>query len=76
MAQILVRNLEAEVIEALKSRARSNHRSLEAELRLILQEAANAAPMGAAALAAQVRLRLGGRDHSDSATLLAEDRAR
>ena len=39
MASLHVRQLEPEIIEALKERARRNHRSAEAEHRLILREA-------------------------------------
>ncbi len=39
MPSLHVRQLEPQIIEALKERARKNHRSAEAEHRLILQEA-------------------------------------
>ena len=38
MASLHVRQLEPEIIEALKERARRNHRSAEAEHRSILRE--------------------------------------
>jgi plasmid stability protein len=40
MAQLIVRNLDDEVKERLRARARRNGRSLEAEAREILREAA------------------------------------
>jgi plasmid stability protein len=40
MSQILVRNLSPETVERLKKRAKKNKRSLEAEVRQILYEAA------------------------------------
>jgi plasmid stability protein len=40
MSQILVRNLSPETVELLKKRARENKRSLEAEVREILDDAA------------------------------------
>jgi plasmid stability protein len=40
MAQMTVRNLDEGVYEALKARARRNHRSLEAEARAVLERAA------------------------------------
>lgn len=40
MSQILVRNLSPETVERLKKRAKTNKRSLEAEVREILDEAA------------------------------------
>ena len=38
MASLHVRQLEPEIVEALKERARRNHRSAEAEHRAILKE--------------------------------------
>lgn len=39
MAQIIVRNLDDSVVNALKERAEHNNRSLEAEVRHILEQA-------------------------------------
>lgn len=39
MAQVLVRQLDEEVVNRLKERAKTNGRSLEAEIRTILREA-------------------------------------
>jgi plasmid stability protein len=81
MAEVLVCNVDETVVERLEARARANGRSLQAELKLILQQAAlpaNARPSRAEyrALANQVRAALGNRPQSDSAELLAEDRGR
>lgn len=76
MAQVLVRNLDAKHVERLKERARQNGRSLEAELRGILERAASADLAEARTLAARIRRRLAGRKHSDSAAMVAEDRQR
>ena len=40
MAMLTIRNLEDDVVGALKQRARRNHRSLEAEVRELLRDAA------------------------------------
>jgi plasmid stability protein len=40
VATLTIRNLEEEVVGALKARARRNHRSLEAEVRELLRDAA------------------------------------
>jgi len=40
MANVTIRNLDDAVVETLKARARDHHRSLEAELRMLLTEAA------------------------------------
>lgn len=81
MSEVLVRNLDQDVVEQLKARARDSGRSLQAELKLILEQAAQPAPPPSAraeyrALADQVRAALGDRPQADSAALLAEDRAR
>jgi len=44
MAQLLVRRIADDVKERLKARAKRHSRSLEAEVRSILEEAANATP--------------------------------
>lgn len=40
MATLTIRNLDDQVVERLKERARDNERSLEAEVRVLLAEAA------------------------------------
>ncbi|MGH6899758.1 MAG: FitA-like ribbon-helix-helix domain-containing protein [Geminicoccaceae bacterium] len=40
MATLTIRNLEDDVVGALKARARRNHRSLEAEVRELLRDVA------------------------------------
>ena len=77
MAQILVRGLDDAVIERLRQRAESHHRSLEAELREILEQASRQVD-GATARdrADRIRHKLEGRSHSDSAELIREDRER
>ena len=76
MAQVLVRELDPETVERLKARAARHGRSLEAELRLILEQAAARDSAKAAVLASRVRRRLAGRTHTDSAILVSEDRER
>ena len=41
MANITIRNLDDTVVEKLKQRAKENDRSLEAELRVLLSDAAS-----------------------------------
>ncbi len=41
MANLSIRNLDDKVVERLKKRAKDNGRSLEAELRVLLKQAAN-----------------------------------
>jgi len=68
MAQVLVRQLDDNIVEALKSRAKANNRSLEAELREILREAASD-PWEELV---QIRDALAGRSHSDSSEIIRE----
>ena len=78
MAQVLVRGLEDSVVDRLKERAQANGRSLEAELRAVIEQAARFDVNLAETrdLAARLRRRLAGRKHTDSAQLVAEDRQR
>ncbi|MFW6161445.1 MAG: FitA-like ribbon-helix-helix domain-containing protein [Planctomycetota bacterium] len=79
MAQILVRKLDEKVVERLKKRADDNGRSLEAEVRLILVEAANARQVDMATaqkMLEGIRDRLKGRKFPDSVALIREDRDR
>ena len=78
MAQVLVRGLEQKVVARLKELARTNGRSLEAELRSVIEQAASFDIELAETreLAARLRRRLADRKHSDSAHLVAEDRKR
>ena len=79
MATITIRNLDDAVVEKLKSRARENHRSLEAELRELLsgvvreQERLRKFRAKAARIAAMTPDKL---PQTDSTRLLREDRRR
>lgn len=42
---VTLKNLPEETVERLKARARQNHRSLQGELRAILEEAAGPRPL-------------------------------
>jgi plasmid stability protein len=55
MAQLVVRNLDDDVKARLQARARRHRRSLEAEARDILRNAANAEELPSAALGAKSR---------------------
>ena len=77
MPDVLVRDLSDRTLELLKDQARSRGRSLQAELKHILEQAAQAGDVAAAlAIADQIRLELTGRTLGDSTELVAEDRAR
>ncbi len=73
--QVTIRNLDDELLEHLKARARLHHRSLEGELRIILAEAAKA-PEVIVAEADRIKSGLDGRWRGDSTKLIREDRRR
>jgi plasmid stability protein len=75
MGSILVRGLDQRTIERLKERARLNGRSLQQEVKALLERAAETLTMREARrVSDQWRRRLGGRRFSDSAQLIREDR--
>lgn len=76
MPQILIRNLEKETVERLKQRAKIHHRSLQAEVQLILENASRIQPGDFWENAQRIRENLQSRHQafSDSAELLREDR--
>ncbi|HEX9602492.1 MAG TPA: hypothetical protein VF973_01995 [Myxococcales bacterium] len=76
MAQVLVRDVPNAVVERLKKRAAGRGRSLQAELKQVLIDAAAPDLERIRHLAGRLRKQLAGRAHSDSARLLAEDRRR
>lgn len=76
MAQVLVRDLDPEVIERLKSRARRHGRSLQSEVKSILEAAAPLSMRDARDLAEDWQRRLAGKISGDSSDLIREDRER
>lgn len=76
MAQVLVRDVDDKVIQRLKARAKQSGRSLQVELKTILEQAAGDDLATARRFAAKLRRELAGRAHSDSGELQAEDRRR
>jgi len=77
MAQVLVRQLNDKVVERLKKRAKEHGRSLQSEVKTILEEAVPDYE-GAWKRIAKIRktLEQSRRKFSDSATLIREDRDR
>ncbi len=76
MAQILVRNLDDAAVERLKARAKGNGRSLEAEVRCILEQSAKVDMATARQMVLDMRERLKGRKFPDVVELIREDRDR
>ncbi len=69
MPNILVRDLSLETIRHLKARAHRNGRSMQSELKNIIEKAAQSESLDTALLSARIRRMLGEKDHSDSAEL-------
>ena len=76
MAQILVRDLDREMLQRLKERARQHGRSLQGEVKVILVEATDLSVTEARAVSERWRKRFSARALSDSAVLIREDRTR
>ena len=76
MAQILVRNLDERLVKRLKTRARRNGRSLQAEVRIILEQTPTLDMKAALKLADKIRKSLGNRRFDDSAVLIRRERDR
>jgi len=77
MANVHVRDIDDRALEVLRRQADVAGRSLNAELKRVIEQAARAADADAArALAEQISARLAGRPHPDSAALVREGRDR
>jgi plasmid stability protein len=76
MGQVLVRNLPTEVVRKLKMRAQQHRRSLQEELKDILEQAAQQNAKDVQAKVNQVRKLFAGRKFGDSSDLIRQDRAR
>ncbi len=76
MPNVLVRDVDEKVLEKLKNKAARNGRSLQREVQIILNEAINFEPLSDAEVARKIKDSLRGRQHSNSAKLLREDRNR
>jgi plasmid stability protein len=74
MAQLLVRDVPQDVVEALKRRAAEHGRSAEAEHRLILEQALRAGRVGFWERAAALRAETKGRIFVPSEDLIRQDR--
>jgi len=79
MAQILVRDLDEDVVESLKRRAKQDGRSLQSEVKAILEHAAHEPKVDmetARKISEQFRSRFKGRKFPDTVELIHEDRKR
>jgi plasmid stability protein len=77
VATLTIRNLEDEVVGALKERARRNHRSLEAEVRELLRDVAvGGSPKSLRDLADQIAALTPDVPQTDSTEMVRADRGR
>ena len=79
MAQILVRDLDEGVVESLKKLARQDGRSLQSEVKAILEQAAYEPRVDmetARNICEDFRRRFKGRSFPDTVELIREDRER
>lgn len=76
MPQLLIRNLDEQTIENLKERARKHNRSLQGEVKLILEEYASRPDESPMVIADRWQVYFAGLSFSDSAELVREDRER
>lgn len=73
MPNILIRDLSPVTIRLLKARAHRNGRSMQSELKYIIEKAAQVESLDAALLSAKIRRMLGDREHSESGPLSEKD---
>jgi plasmid stability protein len=79
MAQILVRNLNQKVVKRLKKLAKAEGRSLQSELKIIIERAAHEPRVDsetALKRIKEIRQRFKGRAFPDTVSLIREDRGR
>jgi plasmid stability protein len=74
MANVLVRNLDDQVLEQLKTAAKAHGRSLQAEIHDVLRNASARRLAETRRLSAQWLKRLAGSKQTDSAASIREDR--
>lgn len=78
MANVLIRNIPEEVLDRFKNMAKSHNRSLQQELRVVLEKTADQSSHDILqkALDLRTKLRKKAARFTDSAKLMREDRAR
>ncbi|HYC57037.1 MAG TPA: hypothetical protein VEL28_19040 [Candidatus Binatia bacterium] len=75
MPNVLIRGIDAEVLQALKGRAKAHNRSLQAELKVVLERAARGSASQFRQAAERLSATLPG-PLGDSTELVREDRDR
>ena len=76
MKALSIRNLPDEVYDALKAMAAANHRSMQEQVRSMIERETRLAASPGLATARAWRLRLAGRELGDTVNDVRQDRAR
>ena len=76
MPNILIRGLEPETIDRLKTRAKRHGRSLQSEVKLLVEQAAGIGSQSMTDMLDRWKRQFNGRKFSSSARLIREDRGR
>ena len=76
MKALSIRNLPDDVYEALKKMAAANHRSMQQQVRCLIEREARLARGSGLEVAREWRLRLAGRSLGDTVEDVRQDRAR
>ncbi len=76
MSQILVRNLETDVVEKLKLRAKQHGRSLQSEARQILTQSTGVSLNQARKTSRMWQKKLAGRKFPNTTAMLRQDKTR
>lgn len=76
MRALSIRNLPDEVYDALKAMAAANHRSMQEQVRCLIEREARLAAGPGLAAAREWRIRLSGRTLGDTVEDVRQDRAR
>lgn len=76
MKALSIRNLSDEAYEALKTMAAANHRSMQEQVRSMIEREMRLAASPGLAAARAWRLRLAGRELGDTVNDVRQDRAR
>lgn len=79
MAEIIVRDIDPAVVERLRERARKNGHTLEGEAKVILEQSAGEEKLSMSEfrkICDEIKSGFNGREFSDSAELIREDRDR
>lgn len=76
MPNILIRDVSQKTIDRLKAQAKQHNRSLQGEVKHLVEETVKATGEAALLRTRKIRASFGNRTFSDSADLLREDRNR